>query len=64
VELAVAVSPPGAVGACVSVVLEMSVTSLALLFVVLVSPPPLTVAVFVTLAGAVLETVTVRVMAG
>jgi hypothetical protein len=40
------------------------VTSLALLFVVLLSPPPLTVAVFVTLAGAVLATFTVNVIAG
>jgi hypothetical protein len=63
-EFAVAVRPLGAVGACVSVVLEIRVTSLALLFVVLVSPPPLTVAVFVTLVGAVLKTVTVREMAG
>jgi hypothetical protein len=61
----VALSPLGAVGPCVSVVLlEMSVTSLALSLVVLLSPPPLTVAVFVTLAGAVPDTVTVSRMGG
>ena len=38
--------------------------SLAVLLAVLVSPPPLTVAVFVTLAGAVLATLTVSVIAG
>jgi hypothetical protein len=40
------------------------VGSVALLFAVLVSPPPPTVTVFVTLAGAALATFTVRVSAG
>ena len=39
-------------------------TAAALSFAVLISPPPLTVAVFVTLAGAVAATVTVSVIAG
>ena len=42
----------------------MVVTSLAVSLVVLVSPPPETVAVLVTEAGALLATFTVRVMAG
>src|SRR5262245_9182867 len=41
-----------------------AVTSLAESFDVLVSPPPLTVAVFVTLAGALLATFTVNVIVG
>ena len=40
------------------------VRSAAVLFVVLVSPPPETVAVFVTLAGALLATATVSVSGG
>src|SRR5258708_2289414 len=40
------------------------VTSVALLFAEFVSPPPLTLAVLVTLAGAAAEGLTVRVMAG
>jgi hypothetical protein len=41
----------------------MLVTSLAVSFVVLVSPPPETVAVFVTEVGALLATLTVIVIA-
>jgi hypothetical protein len=41
----------------------MVVASLAELLPVLVSPPPVTEAVFVTLAGAVAETLTVKVIA-
>src|SRR3954454_22672207 len=41
---------------------EVDVTSLAESLALLVSPPPPTVAVFVTLAGAELETFTVRVI--
>jgi hypothetical protein len=46
-------------GSCVTVV-----TSLALLFAVLLSPPPETAAVFVTLAAALFATFTVNVIAG
>jgi hypothetical protein len=42
----------------------MLVRSLEVLLVVLISPPPATVAVFVTLNGAGLETITVRVIGG
>jgi hypothetical protein len=42
----------------------IAVTSLAVLFAVLTSPPPLTAAVFVTLGAALLATLTVSVMAG
>ena len=42
----------------------MVVGSLALSLVVLVSPPPATVAVLVTLAGALLATATVGTNAG
>ena len=42
----------------------MTVTSLAVSLAVLVSPPPLTLAVLVTLAGAVLATFTVSVIGG
>jgi hypothetical protein len=42
----------------------MVVASLAELFEGLVSPPPLTVAVFVTLEAALLATVTVSVIGG
>ena len=42
----------------------MVVASLAVLFAVLLSPPPLTVAVLVTLDGALLATFTVTVMSG
>ena len=42
----------------------MVVASLALSLAVLVCPPPLTVTRFVTLAGAVLATLTVTVTAG
>jgi hypothetical protein len=43
---------------------SIGVTSLAVLFPGVVSPPPVTVTVFVTLAGAVLATFTVTVMSG
>ncbi len=42
----------------------MVVGLLALSLTVFVSPPPLTAAVLVTLAGALLDTSTVRVIAG
>jgi hypothetical protein len=42
----------------------ITVRSLAASLAVLVSPPPLTVAVLVTLAGADAETLTVNVIAG
>ena len=42
----------------------ITVTSLAVLLAVLVSPPPVTVAVFVTLGGALFATFTVNVIAG
>src|SRR4051812_7212481 len=42
----------------------MAVTSEALSLLVLLSPPPLTLAVLVTLAGALEATVTVNVMSG
>jgi hypothetical protein len=58
--IAEAVSVPGAEGGVVSGVV-IDVTSLAVLFVVFVSPPPDTVAVLVTLEGALLETFTVSV---
>jgi len=55
---------PGAVGACVSAVVAIVVTSLAELFPELESPPPDTDAVFVTLDAAVLDTFTVNVSTG
>jgi hypothetical protein len=42
----------------------IAVTSLAVLFPGVMSPPPLTVTVFVTFAGALLATVTVTVIFG
>jgi hypothetical protein len=55
--LAIAKSAPTACGVTV-------VGSLALSFAGLVSPPPDTVAVFVTVAGALEETFTVKVIGG
>ena len=61
---AVAASAPGAIGGCVSVTAVIDVTSEAVSLPVFVSDPPLTVAVFVTLGGAVLATFTVSVNDG
>src|SRR5437899_2769673 len=43
---------------------DVGVTSVAELFAVFTSPPPATVAVFVTMGGAVAATLTVRMKAG
>jgi hypothetical protein len=48
---------------CPSLLIDITLISRVLL-AVLVSPPPATVAVLVTLAGALLATLTVRVSAG
>jgi hypothetical protein len=62
---ATAVSVPGADGGTASPVVEVIVVmSFVVLLAVLVSPPPLTLAVLVTLAGALLATFTVSVSAG
>src|SRR5262249_49238592 len=60
---AAAVNPDGAVGGCASTRVICS-TSLRELLPLCVSPPPLTFATFVTVAGAVLATWTVTVIAG
>ena len=60
---ATAVRVPGAEGFSVSGAPLMDVRSLAALLPVLTSPPPLTVAVLVTLDGAVAATSTVSVIA-
>jgi hypothetical protein len=60
--LAVADRLPGAVGGCVSLDDATIVASLVELFPVLASPPPPTVALFVTVEGAVVETFTVSVI--
>jgi hypothetical protein len=56
------VSVPGALGGVISELI--AVASLAVLFPGVMSPPPLTVTVFVTLAGALLATVTGTVIFG
>ena len=63
-DIGVAVRAPGAVGGCVAEAGETTVTSFATLLAELRSPPPDTIAELVTLAGAALDTATVKVTIG